>query len=254
MSPTPPRSGRLRAAAPPATTSATRSPTSRPCPRSGEAADRLCVESPMQGVAIGPSDKTPGNASQTVNGNYGVRHHRRRAVPDHGRSQHLRAGPVRRAARRAHRGPRPRRLHRRRRHPEEPGRRRRDVQGDQRGGRQRLRRRRLPAAGEPRLHHPCGGGDAPPGAGNDPIPPTQPPSQQAGIISPCAGALHTVRVERPALPRRRRQPLRGSGPAVVRRQAGHGPRRPDDGTQLQPLHGRADPDALLGSHASTTSA
>ena len=41
---------------------------------------------------------------------------------------------------------------------------------------------------------PAVAGDVPPGAGNDPIPPSQPPSQQAGIISPCAGALHTVRV------------------------------------------------------------
>ncbi|MEP7091753.1 MAG: hypothetical protein ABI776_16760, partial [Nocardioidaceae bacterium] len=32
--------------------------------------DRLCVEAPMQGVQIAPSDQTPGNASQTVNGNY----------------------------------------------------------------------------------------------------------------------------------------------------------------------------------------
>ena len=32
---------------------------------------RLCVESPMMGVAVGPSDDTPGNAGQTVNGNYG---------------------------------------------------------------------------------------------------------------------------------------------------------------------------------------
>ncbi len=37
-----------------------------------------------------------------------------------------------------------------------------------------------------------------PGTGNDPLPPTQPPSQGAGIISACAGALHTVRVTDPA--------------------------------------------------------
>ena len=37
-----------------------------------------------------------------------------------------------------------------------------------------------------------------PGTGNDPLPPTQPPSQGAGIISSCAGAFHTVRVTNPA--------------------------------------------------------
>jgi hypothetical protein len=40
-------------------------------PEFGEAANRLCVESPMMGVAVGPSDNTPGAFSQTVNGNYG---------------------------------------------------------------------------------------------------------------------------------------------------------------------------------------
>jgi hypothetical protein len=43
----------------------------RALPEFGETADRLCVEAPMMGVAIGPSDHTPGDASQTVNGNYG---------------------------------------------------------------------------------------------------------------------------------------------------------------------------------------
>ena len=36
-----------------------------------------------------------------------------------------------------------------------------------------------------------------PGTGNDPLPPTQPPSQGAGIVSQCAGAFHTVRVTNP---------------------------------------------------------
>ncbi|MEO7132487.1 MAG: IPT/TIG domain-containing protein [Dermatophilaceae bacterium] len=40
-------------------------------PESGSAANRLCVESPMMGVQAGPSDATPGAAGQTVNGNYG---------------------------------------------------------------------------------------------------------------------------------------------------------------------------------------
>ncbi len=41
-------------------------------PESGATANRMCVEAPMMGVAIGPSDTTdPGAAAQTVNGNYG---------------------------------------------------------------------------------------------------------------------------------------------------------------------------------------
>ncbi len=43
----------------------------RALPEFGEEADRTCLEAPMMGVAIGPSDKTPGDAGQTVNGNYG---------------------------------------------------------------------------------------------------------------------------------------------------------------------------------------
>ena len=41
-------------------------------PEFGAAANRMCVEAPMMGVAIGPSDTTdPSSAGQTVNGNYG---------------------------------------------------------------------------------------------------------------------------------------------------------------------------------------
>ncbi|MET3805069.1 hypothetical protein ABIB25_002069 [Nakamurella sp. UYEF19] len=40
-------------------------------PPAGSAANAMCVEAPMMGVAVGPSDATPGAASQTVNGNYG---------------------------------------------------------------------------------------------------------------------------------------------------------------------------------------
>jgi hypothetical protein len=43
----------------------------RALPEFGQEANRLCVEAPMMGVAIGPSDQTPGEAGQTVNGNYG---------------------------------------------------------------------------------------------------------------------------------------------------------------------------------------
>ncbi|HET8600583.1 MAG TPA: IPT/TIG domain-containing protein, partial [Segeticoccus sp.] len=40
-------------------------------PEFGTDANRLCVEAPMMGVAVGASDSTAGNAGQTVNGNYG---------------------------------------------------------------------------------------------------------------------------------------------------------------------------------------
>ena len=41
-------------------------------PEFGATANRMCVEAPMMGVAIGPSDTTdPSSAGQTVNGNYG---------------------------------------------------------------------------------------------------------------------------------------------------------------------------------------
>lgn len=41
-------------------------------PAFGTTANKMCVEAPMMGVATGPSDTTvPGSASQTVNGNYG---------------------------------------------------------------------------------------------------------------------------------------------------------------------------------------
>ena len=41
-------------------------------------------------------------------------------------------------------------------------------------------------------------GDPPAPPDANPLPPTQPPSQQAGIISPCVGTLHTVHVTNPA--------------------------------------------------------
>ncbi len=40
-------------------------------PEFGETGSRMCLEAPMMGVNFGPSDKTPGEAAQTVNGNYG---------------------------------------------------------------------------------------------------------------------------------------------------------------------------------------
>ncbi|HET7397218.1 MAG TPA: hypothetical protein VFJ94_01750 [Intrasporangium sp.] len=40
-------------------------------PEFGPDANRLCVEAPMMGFTAGPSDSTPGAAGQSVNGNYG---------------------------------------------------------------------------------------------------------------------------------------------------------------------------------------
>ena len=77
-------------------------------PEAGEAADRLCVESPMQGVAIGPSDKTPGNASQTVNGNYAFATTNVEQFPPTDSRNTSGLEKYARAARRADRGPRPR--------------------------------------------------------------------------------------------------------------------------------------------------
>ena len=163
-------------------------------PEAGEAAGRLCVESPMQGVAIGPSDKTPGNASQTVNGNYafattdveqfpatdprntsGLDQYA--ALPA-GQTEDLVPGDYIVAV---------------------------DIPKNPVGGGDMYK-----ATSEEDVNvfdgdsylpqenlgsiTPSVAADVPPGAGNDPTPPAQPPSQQAGIISPCAGALHTVRV------------------------------------------------------------
>ncbi len=43
----------------------------RALPEFGQAANRLCLESPMMGVQFGPSENDPGEAGQYVNGNYG---------------------------------------------------------------------------------------------------------------------------------------------------------------------------------------
>ena len=154
----------------------------------------------MMGVAIGPSDKTPDDASQTVNGNYGFATSKlnlyppgnaKNPAPDHQLPLYADlaaaglpgAGPegrpttsspstsptTRSGAARCTRPPR-----------EE------DVNvfdGDA----------YLPQ--ENFADHPCGWRPTRPGPPTpDVTEPTQPPSQQAGIISPCAGALHKVDV------------------------------------------------------------
>ena len=105
-------------------------------PEFGEAANRLCLESPMMGVQFNPSQDDPGEAGQLVNGNYGFATsvlnqwpvgNVNNPAPNHNLPMwaDLAASGLRRAA--AARG----RLHRRRRHPRQPGRRRPDVRGDQ---------------------------------------------------------------------------------------------------------------------------
>lgn len=132
-------------------------------PESGPAANNLCVESPMMGVQAGPSDSTSGAASQTVNGNYGF--------GDLGAGDYIVTA---------------------------------DIPTDPVDGKPMYQVTReedvnvfdgdtyLPQENYPPTSAEVAG---PGGAGgNDPRPPSQPPSQGAGIISPCAGALHTVRV------------------------------------------------------------
>ncbi len=175
-------------------------------PAFGEAANTLCVEAPMQGVAMGPSKVEPEGASQTVNGNYGfttstvnlyppgdtrnpapnkdlalgadlaANNYEEQDLPaaDYIVSVEIPDNPVQAGG-----------------HPspmykvtsEE------DVNvfdGD---------------AYLPQENYPPTAAEAtntPPGQGNAAVPPSQPPSQQAGIISPCAGTLHTVKVTNPA--------------------------------------------------------
>lgn len=136
-------------------------------PESGAAANNLCVEAPMMGVQAGPSDSTPGAASQTVNGNYGF--------GDLAAGDYIVAVDV----------------------PKDPvdGKPMYQVTKEEDvnvfDGDTYLPQENFP----PNATEAASDG---PGTGNDPLPPTQPPSQGPGIISPCAGPLHTVRVTNPA--------------------------------------------------------
>ncbi len=172
----------------------------RALPEFGETANRMCLEAPMMGVAIGPSDKTPGDAGQTVNGNYGfststVNLYKpgdpRNPGADHqmplyeplpdGEEQDLVPGDYIIAV---------------------------DIPDNPVGGGKMYKATAeedvnvfqgdsyLPqenmaaiTAGE--------AADPPPGDQPTPVEPSQPPSQQAGIISACAGELHTVKVTDP---------------------------------------------------------
>ena len=85
---------------------------------------------------------------------------------------------------------------------------------------------------------PAAAGDTPPGAGHAR---RRRPSRRrsgAGIVSPCAGALHTVRVTDQAFLDGGGSPFEGQDRPLVRRQAGHRAQRPDDRAELQPVHRR----------------
>ncbi len=163
-------------------------------PAFGEAANRLCVEAPMAGVQIGPSDKTPGAASQTVNGNYAFATTDVEQFPaadprntsgldqyaplPGGQTEDLVPGDYIVAV---------------------------DIPKNPVGGGDMYK-----ATGEEDVNvfdgdsylpqenmnsiTPAVAADVPAGDTPTPTPPSQPPSQQAGIISGCAGALHTVKV------------------------------------------------------------
>ena len=134
--------------------------------RVGPDANNLCVEAPMMGVQVGASDSTPGEAAQTVNGNYGFGD---LAAGDYITTVEVPNDPVDGK-------------------PMYQVTREEDVNvfdGDTYLAQENFPPTAAEAASDG------------PGTGNDPLPPTQPPSQGAGIISGCAGALHTVRVTNP---------------------------------------------------------
>ncbi len=172
-------------------------------PESGAAANRMCVEAPMMGVAVGPSDATPGAASQTVNGNYGFATstinlyapgNPKNPAPNRDLPLYADLGPA---------GYQDEDL------PALDYIVSVDIPNDPVDGRPMykvtseedvnvfdgdsyLPQQNYPPTTPAAANDPAG----PPKA--NPLPPTQPPSQQAGIISPCTGALHTVKVTNPA--------------------------------------------------------
>lgn len=165
-------------------------------PAFGAAQNRLCLESPMMGIAVGPSDTSdPTSAGQTVNGNYGIATSKLNLwpatdlvhnpdglglytpLPD-GQEQDLRAQDYIVSV---------------------------DIPNDPVDGKPMytvtreedvnvfdgdsyLPQENYPPATPAIAADPAGPLDKTPTA------PSQPPSQQAGIISPCVGDLHTVDV------------------------------------------------------------
>ncbi len=214
--------GSRRAAARPASTTAPSSPTSRPCPSSGEAANRLCVEAPMMGVAIGPSDKTPGDAARRSTATT-ASPPRRQPVPDDDACT-PRARPLRRAARRPDQDLVPGDYIVAVDIPKNPVGRQADVPGDHGGGRQRLRRRQLPAAGE----LPADTAEA--AADGRPAPATtrcrRPSRRRSRPASSPPAPAHCTRcdVTDPAFLDGGGSPFEGQDRPLVRRQARHRPR------------------------------
>ena len=168
-------------------------------PEFGASANRLCVESPMMGVAIGPSDDTPGNFGQTVNGNYGFTTSKINLYPATdlvhnpdalalyaplpvGQQQDLRPDDYIVSV---------------------------DIPRNPVGGKPMYKATSeedvnvfdgvsyLPQQNYPPAT-PAAADNAAPAPRATPTQPSQPPSQQAGIISACVGALHNVKVTNPA--------------------------------------------------------
>jgi hypothetical protein len=165
-------------------------------PDFGTAANTLCVEAPMMGVAIGPSDTSdPTSAGQTVNGNYGFTTSKLNQWPatdvvhnpagldlyaplPAGQEQDLRALDYIVSV---------------------------DIPTDPVDGKPMYKVTReedvnvfdgdtyLPQENYPPATPAIAADPSGPPLGT-PTPPSQPPSQQAGIISACAGDLHTVAV------------------------------------------------------------
>ena len=169
-------------------------------PEFGATANRMCVEAPMMGVAVGPSDTTdPGNAGQTVNGNYGFATSKINLYPpgteEPGAEPRLarctRTWPTTVTASRtcrpsttSSRSTSPRTRWTASRCTRSP----REEDVNVFDGDTYLPQENYPPATPAEANDPAGPPDT------TPLPPPQPPSQQAGIISPCVGALHTVNV------------------------------------------------------------
>ena len=165
-------------------------------PAFGTTENRLCVEAPMMGVTVGASDRAGGG--QTVNGNYGFTTSKINLYPPtdtvhnpdglelyaplpDGQEQDLPARDYLVAV---------------------------DIPNDPVDGKPMykvtseedvnvfdgdtyLPQENYPPATPAQADDPAGPPDP------TPTPPAEPPSQQAGIISPCAGPLHTVNVTNP---------------------------------------------------------
>ena len=157
----------------------------------------------MMGVAIGPSDSTePGNAAQTVNGNYGFATSKinlyapgnaKNPAPNHDLPLYADLAETDTARRTCRRWTTS--------SPSTSPRTRSDgkpmykvtTEADVNvfDGDTYLPQENYPPATPAAANDPAGPPDA------TPLPPSQPPSQQAGIISPCVGPLHTINVTDP---------------------------------------------------------